>query len=209
MLISLDKIIKDYSIKIQGVIHIGAHYGQEYNDYIRNNINNLIFFEPLKKNFNVLLSNIVLSDTIKAYNTALGNITGTIEMFVETVNQGMSSSILKPEIHLKQYPNIVFDNKELVKIDKLDNIEFNRTEFNMINIDVQGYEMEVFKGSLETLNNIDIIYSEVNRDEVYEKCCRVEELDNFLSKYGFNRVLTSWDGNTWGDALYLKNNKSI
>lgn len=204
MLISLDRIIKEYNINIKGVIHIGAHYGQEYKDYIRNNINNIIFFEPLKNNYKELLNNIVLSDTIKAYNIALGNMTGTIEMFVETVNQGMSSSILKPEIHLTQYPNIIFNNKELVNIDKLDNIEIDRNNFNMINIDVQGYEMEVFKGSLKTLNDIDIIYSEVNRDEVYEKCCKVDELDIFLNEYGFNRVLTSWDGNTWGDALYIK-----
>ena len=32
----------------------------------------------------------------------------------------------------------------------------------------------------------------------------VEELENFLSEFKFERVLTSWDGNIWGDALYLK-----
>jgi FkbM family methyltransferase len=205
MLISLDKIINDYNLNIKGVIHIGAHYGQEYNDYIKHNITNLMFFEPLHKNYNVLLNNINLTDTVKAYNIALGNFTGTVDMFVETFNQGMSSSILEPKIHLTQYPNIKFNEKENVKIEKLDNIVFNRTHFNMINIDVQGYELEVFKGAIETLKDIDIIYTEVNRDEVYKNCVKVNELDDFLVAFGFERKLSNWGGDTWGDALYIKN----
>jgi len=75
----------------------------------------------------------------------------------------------------------------------------------MINIDVQGYELEVFKGSIKSLDYINIIYTEVNRDEVYKNCSKVEELDIFLKDFNFERVLISWDGNTWGDALYIKN----
>jgi FkbM family methyltransferase len=204
MLISLDNIIKNYNLKIKGVIHIGAHYGQEYNSYIKNNINNLIFFEPLKKNYNILLNNINITNNIKAYNIALGNFTGNVDMYVEDFNQGMSSSILEPDLHLKQYPDIIFNQKENVKIDKLDNIEFDVNNFNMINIDVQGYELEVFKGSLYTLQFIDIIYTEVNRDNVYKNCVKVEELDVFLEQFNFKRILTSWEGGSWGDSLYLK-----
>jgi len=40
-------------------------------------------------NYNILLNNINLSENIKAYNMALGNITGEIEMYVETFNQGI------------------------------------------------------------------------------------------------------------------------
>lgn len=206
MLISLDKLMSEYNLDIKGVIHIGAHYGQEYKDYVKYDIKNLLFFEPLIKNFIILNGNIELSDTVKSYNIALGNMTGDIVMNVETDNEGMSSSILEPVIHLTQYPHIKFTGKETVKIDKLDNIKFDRTQFNMINIDVQGYELEVFKGAVETLKNIDIIYTEVNRDEVYKNCAKVDELDEFLKFYNFKRICTSWDGRTWGDALYIKNN---
>ena len=46
--------------------------------------------------------------------------------------------------------------------------------------------------------------SEVNRDEVYKDCPMVGDLDAFLSDYNFSRVETTWDGGTWGDALYVK-----
>jgi hypothetical protein len=51
--------------------------------------------------------------------------------------------------------------------------------------------------------------TEVNRDEVYRNCAKIEELDNFLSSYGFVRVETTWDGGTWGDAFYKKQNGSV
>ena len=74
----------------------------------------------------------------------------------------------------------------------------------MINVDVQGWELEVFKGAARTLENIDIIYSEVNFEELYKGCCLVGDLDTFLGNYGFIRVLTNAKPRTWGDALYLK-----
>ena len=77
---------------------------------------------------------------------------------------------------------------------------------NFINIDVQGYELEVFKGSLNTLPYIDYIYCEVNRDQLYENNAMIEEIDEFLKSYNFERVGTDWAGDTWGDALYVKNN---
>jgi hypothetical protein len=69
-------------------------------------------------------------------------------------------------------------------------------------MDVQGYELEVLKGSENTLKGIDYIYTEVNRDELYENNAFIEEIDNFLDNY--TRVATDWSGNTWGDALYIK-----
>ena len=202
MLISLDKIIKDYNLKIYGVLHVGAHYGEEYTDYIKHDIKHMMFFEPIESNFEELT--VRLLPGMSSYNIALGNKTGEIEMYVETINKGQSCSILEPVKHLEQYPSIKFDKKEIVKIDKLDNIPFNRDFFNMINIDVQGYELEVFKGAVKTLPFIDIIYTEVNRDEVYKDCARVEDIDLFLADFGFIRILTDWTGDSWGDALYLK-----
>ena len=77
------------------------------------------------------------------------------------------------------YPGIKFDTRETVKIEKLDNIELDQSLYNMINIDVQGFELEVFKGAQDTLQYIDIIYTEINLEQVYKGCCQVEDLDAF------------------------------
>ena len=131
-------------------------------------------------------------------------------MYVETVNKGMSCSLLKPVNHLELYPQITFDSTIEVNQTSLDSYfeenDIDIIKFNMINIDVQGYELEVFKGAINSLTMIDYVMTEVNLDELYEGCPMMEDLDEFLGDlFGFKRVAQRIVGNnTWGDALYIK-----
>ena len=200
--LDFEQLVEKYQLKIKGVIHIGAHYGQEYELYQKYQIANLVFFEPLSQNFSILKSHV--GSNAKLFQKALGNENRQVKMYVETANNGMSSSILKPKKHLEQYPNIVFDRSEIVDLVRLDDILEDKDQYNLITIDVQGYELEVFKGGQETLKNIDYIITEVNRDELYENCAQVEQLDEFLGNFNFQRMETLWEGETWGDAFYLK-----
>jgi FkbM family methyltransferase len=202
MLLNLDSLKEKYDLKIKGVLHIGAHIGQEFQTYERLGIKNVMFFEPIKNTFNRLKENI--GDKAILINIALGNKEDEVEMFTETINEGQSSSVLEPDYHLVQHPSIQFDGKETVKMTKLDKFIEHKEKFNFINIDVQGYELEVFKGGSEYLNTIDYVMTEVNRAELYKGCAKIEELDSYLGSYGFNRVETTWAGGTWGDAFYIK-----
>lgn len=211
MLLDFNFLKEKYDLKIDGVLHIGAHFGEEYDIYTSNNIDNLIFFEPVPVTFEILKEK--LNGKAMLVNTALGNFEGKITMNVETANNGQSSSILEPALHLLQYPHIKFEDTIEVNITTLDNFMTSyylngfmgeSPKYNMINIDVQGYELEVFKGSTKTLENIDYIITEVNRDVVYQNCVFINDLDTYLKQFGFERVETDWAGHTWGDAFYIK-----
>lgn len=189
---------------IKGIVHIGAHYGEEIQEYVDNGIQKIIVFEPLARNFDVLYERLKdINADIEGHQIALGSKKGTAVMHLSS-NEYQSSSILKPKQHLELHPNVIFDGTEEVEVDILDNYDIGNCNF--INIDVQGYELEVFKGAKETLNKIDYVYCEVNRDQVYEDNALIEEIDEFLSKYEFERVETKWPESyfTWGDALYIK-----
>ena len=187
-------------MNITGIIHIGGHYGEELNEYVYNGIQDIVVFEPLERNFEVLFKNVEkLNANIQGYQVALGATEGNFEMYVSS-NGALSSSLLKPKKHLEQYKDITFDEKEDVEVKTLDSFELNG--YNFINMDVQGYELEVLKGGKNTLDQIDYVYCEVNRDEVYENNVYIDELDVFLSD--FSRVETEWTGETWGDALYIR-----
>jgi len=203
MLLNLTSLVNKYNVKIGGVLHIGAHFGEENGVYTELGIEKRIFFEPLTSNFRTLKNNIGENHTL--LNFALGNENKRILMNVETANSGQSSSILNPILHLVQYPHIKFETTEEVEMKRLDDLNLDLSEFNFINIDVQGYELEVFKGAEKTLHNIDYIMSEINRDEVYQNCARIEQLIDFLSPYGFELVEQTWDGGTWGDGFFIKN----
>ena len=202
MLINFSDLKNKYRMNIKGIIHIGGHYGEEITDYLREGIQNILVFEPLNENFDILSEKVKdLNANIEGYQVALGSKPGEYKMYVSD-NEKQSSSILKPKIHLTHHPHVKFPSVETVEVHLLD--DYNCYDYNFINMDVQGYELEVLKGGLETLKQIDYVYCEVNRDEVYENNAYVQEIDEFLSDYDMIRVETDWAGDIWGDALYVK-----
>jgi FkbM family methyltransferase len=204
MLLDFPKIFRKYDLKITGVIHIGAHHGSEVPDYISHGIQNITLFEPLSKNFDVLEKRLADANAnIKAYQVALGSEEKIATMYLSD-NDLMSSSILKPKNHITEMPWVYFEGTEEVEVKLLDSFDVQNANF--INIDVQGYELEVFKGAKKTLERIDYIYSEVNRGQLYDGNVMIDELDDFLGQYKFERVETYWPETwyNWGDAFYIK-----
>lgn len=189
---------------VDGIIQIGAHKGGEF-ELLKQLSSNILMFEPQKNIFDELLKTLDNDPNVVAENFALGSSAKKEKMYKEHVNGGQSSSIMQPALHMVQYPGIVFDDFEEIEVKTLDSYFEDKTfKYNVILLDVQGYELEVLKGAKETLKKIDYILCEVNRAELYKNCPMVEEIDSYLSEYGFQRTVTNWVGYTWGDAFYSK-----
>jgi FkbM family methyltransferase len=207
MLLDYFEIKEKYNMNITGVIHVGGNHGEELKSYLEDDqLKHIVFFEVDPDNFKILkekTDQLITDKEVHAIQKGLGPFSCEMTLYKETENKGQSNSVLKPKIHTQQYPGIVFHSETKIKIDPLDRYECSPV-FNFLNIDVQGFELEVLRGAKKTLSNINWILCEVNRAEVYENCPYVEEIDDFLSKFNFKRVETNWAGQTWGDALYVK-----
>jgi FkbM family methyltransferase len=188
---------------MKGCISIGAHYGEEYEGWLSEGVENFIFFEPVMANF-VKLERIMKDKPgyILLFNLAMGNIDGKIRMFTEQSHQGKSCSVLKPTGHLQQYPDIEFGTMEWCRINKLDNIPYDRELYDHLHIDTQGYELEVLRGAKESLKYINTIHIEVYRSELYEGCAMFEDIVKHLNDFALMEVF--WRGNTWGDAKFKR-----
>lgn len=200
MLLKLDKLIEKYSMKITGVIHVGAHYGEEIFDYVKAGIQRVVFFEADESSYEICYDVTAKIDGVSVYCCALGSARSTRLLNTEQANNGQSNSLLKPKKHLQYYPDIVFTGSEEVEVHPLD--RFNIASCNFLVADVQGYELEVLKGATETLKRIDYVYLELNREEMYEGCAMVDDIDKFLSD--FTRVETKWTKRGYGDGLYIR-----
>lgn len=211
MFISLKDIVKKFKLNLRGVIHIGAHKGEELFSYYQNDVKNIILIEANKDliqhlKFKKFLFNF-FSLKIDIFNfAAYHDSLEEIDLFITSNTQ--SSSILKLKKHKELYPDIIETKKNSIpakRVDEIFNKNLNIQNYNFINIDIQGAELQALKGCSKILNNIDAIYTEINFDELYENCTLVENLDNFLIKYGFIRVITDTPQHeSWGDALYIK-----
>jgi len=117
-------------------------------------------------------------------------------------SNGESSSFLKPNRHLQEHPHITFPEELTIKQYPLD--QFDTNDYQMLNLDVQGYELEVLKGAERTLNSIKYIYTEVNTNNLYDGCVLLDEMDSWLKEKNFIRKEIYLTPHGWGDAFYMK-----
>lgn len=121
----------------------------------------------------------------------------------------MSSSLLDFGTHATDHPHVIVVGTRNVHTQTLTQFvekhSIKISNFNFWNLDIQGSELQVLRGSRHLLKHADCIYTEVNVKEVYKGCGKMEELDKLLSEEGFTRVLTNiYDKFGWGDAFYVR-----
>lgn len=206
MLIPFNKIIKKYTKKIHGILHVGAHMCEELKYYNNNGLKNeqIIWIEAnpelVKKNLEIDSKRIIKNFIACEKDTGFTKL--------NIANNGQSSSIFNFGTHTSHYPNIKYDNFVKVKNNRIDTMykqEKIPNDFaNFINLDIQGAELLALKGMGKLLNNFDYVYTEINKEKVYKDCALIEDIDNYLKKYNFKRVETKWTNAGWGDALYIK-----
>ena len=205
-LLKLSNLKTKYNLTISKIVHVGAHKGQEVDEYLTVFPNVKInLFEPQTNLFSYLQEKFEDKNNISLYNFALGSINDSSNMFISD-NEGQSSSFFKPKLHLVEHPEVKFheDNTNF-QIKVLDELGISNIDF--LNIDTQGFEMEVLKGSTKILSeDVKYIILEINKKELYEGCPLVTDIDRFLNKYGFIRTDTHYwmDSHSWGDAFYIK-----
>jgi FkbM family methyltransferase len=119
-----------------------------------------------------------------------------------------SSSLLELGTHKELFHDISYKERvgvPLVAVDDwIDEHGLERKLFNMINIDIQVYELEALQGLGKQLPYVDIAYLEVNTQELYKGCARLGEIDALLARYQLLRVATLMGRGGWGDAVYCK-----
>ena len=208
--------IKRSKIKLTGVLHIGAHECEEkefYNKDLHINNKNIIWIEanPTK------VEEAKTRGIDNIYQAVITN-EDDKEIMFNVANNFQSSSVLELGTHATEHPDIKYV-KELSFIAKTITIKSffqrnkirNPEKYNFWNFDIQGAELMALQGSKEYIKYAKVINLEVNTEKVYKDCPLMSEIDDFLSKYHFQRVLTKITKHGWGDALYIKtyNNNKI
>ena len=209
----MSELIQKFNINITGILHIGAHKCEELSAYLQSgiNINNIYWIEALpelvkkNKHQNPLLNiyqAVIYDEDDKEIEFNITNCYGDI-------NNQQSSSILDFGTHEKHHPQVKVVDKIKLKTSRMDTIiekyNINMNNVNFINLDIQGVELRALKSMEKHLKNIDYIYTEVNVEEVYKNCDKMEDLTLFLSKFGFKladaRIYKQFG---WGDGFYIK-----
>tara|TARA_X000000950_G_C13897020_1_gene653275 strand:+ start:624 stop:1337 length:714 start_codon:yes stop_codon:yes gene_type:complete len=206
-MINLAFLKNKYNIRPTNICYIGSNEGQELPEMLELFPNSKFYcFEPQVKPFKKLVKGYQHLNNVYFYNFALGSENTTKKMYINNNNNNMSSSIYKPKEHLDYHPSVTFDGFEDIVIKQFSDLKIQNVNF--LNIDTQGYELEVLKG-FHNLDEIKYIKTEVNRKELYENSPNIKDLDKYLKNYNFIRAETIWWKKfiPWGDAFYIKKNE--
>lgn len=201
------KIIKNKNlIENKTIVHVGAHFGDEVPSY-KNKYEKIIMIEADPESFSVLDGKYKNDEQVKTINMAVSDKKGFIP-FYRTSNGQSSSMFELNKPHLDQFSYVKQTDTIDIQADTLDSLVNLKDSGNRLVIDVQGAELNVLKGSIETLKKIDEITLEVNYEESYKGCCLMHEIDEFLYDKGFKRTTATFGG-CQGDANYIKNESKL
>lgn len=204
MILDFHELVKKYNIDFKGILHIGAHQAEEMDVYTRYiSPDKILWVDALKDKVDFCKSKY---PGIKIVNAVVSDKEEDVEFNV--ANNGQSSSMFDlGDIHKRHHPEVHYVSKIKAKTQLMSNIikDYNDIQFNFINLDIQGAELQALKGLGDYLKNIDYIYTEINFDYIYKDISLAGDLDSYLSTFGFKRVETSdCSSSRWGDALYKK-----
>ena len=174
--------------KAKGVLHLGAHKGQEADIYQWFG-KKVIWIEAIPKIFDQLKDNLYFYDNQEAYCLLLGDMDNTKKSFFISNNDSASSSLFKfskntldgkyfSDIKLKIQDEIILDMSKLDSFVKKNNI--NISEYNHWIIDLQGAELLALKGAENSLKFCDSILIEVSKVDIYENGVLWPELKDWL-----------------------------
>jgi hypothetical protein len=208
MLVSEEDVrnaLNTYNIKINGVLHIGAHACEEMTLYENLGINrqNIVWIDGNKDKVRLAQQRGVPN----VYYGLISNDDNT-EVEFKITNNGQSSSILDFGTHRFHHPDVYFIETQQHKTITIDtfykNNNLNKDLYDFWNFDIQGAELLALQGGTDSLKYVKALYLEVNSEEVYKNNALIGDLDTFLSKYNFKRVITKMTVHGWGDALYVR-----
>ena len=172
--------------KESGVLHLGAHTGQELNKYEQLGLK-VIWIEANPEIYARLCENLTATTNQKAYCALLSDQDGSeLDFYISSGDAG-SSSIYEFGNDLG-YSGLSMISSIKLKSQRLDSIlnKEDLSDFGHWVIDVQGAELEVLKGSRLSLVNCRSMFIEVSTREVYKGGTSYKELRSFLVSHGLH-----------------------
>lgn len=213
---SIFSYFTDNKVKLRGIIHVGAHRGEEVFDYEKLGAQQIIWIEPnpdVFEEMKVFLTKARTRVESKAFKYAASNVDHQIADFniyygpdagYLRGNKGCSSLLQANGRFIDWYQKTI--QVETITIDTLiyEN-QFNYQDFDLLNMDVQGAEMLVLQGSNKVLENVKYITTEAtwNNPDYYGNVM-YHDLKLYLESRGFVEKQIMNHTKDWGDVLLVK-----
>jgi FkbM family methyltransferase len=199
-----DSMNLNLAVQAGGVLHLGAHTGQEASTYNLAGLN-VIWIEAIPDIFHKLQKNIEPFKKQRALCAILGDTNGQAVKFQISNNEAVSSSIfsLREESFRESFDMATSLDGTMTRLDSL----LAKKEILSLGhwvVDLQGAELLALQGAGNLLESCKSMYIEVSTRKIYEGGVQWNELNAFLTEKGFYPLWVPRE-DSHENVLYLKN----
>lgn len=191
-LYSLKQLAQKWSNTPVTMFDVGANVGEftrEILEAFKERSFQLYVFEPSTTAIIQLRERVPDLPNVHLEQLALANEEGTADLFFPSEGSALASLHQRDLSHINQ----VFGKKEQVKVASVDSFcKENRIEYiHLLKIDVEGYELEVLKGSKEMISRgaIEVIQFEFGGTSLDSRCYFKDFFQMLSPKYKIHRIL--------------------
>lgn len=200
-------IVARFGIRATGVIHLGAHLGEEREQYAEAGVKRVLWVEANPELISELTRRVEPFTGHDVHSFLVSDIDGA-EQVLQIANFSQSSSVLSLGTHSEHYPGIVLERGIPLRTKRLDTFfreaDLNGQDYDFLHADLQGSELAALRGCGALLQHVRWINIEVNVASLYKGCPKLTNIDRYLYQRGFVRVALYLTGSDWGDALYKR-----
>jgi FkbM family methyltransferase len=205
-----------------GVVHVGAHHGQEVPSYLQAGFERILLIEANPDACRVLHERFDSTPGVTIVNCAVSDQDGTFELQLHTSRSGSveAASLLT----MKRLGEIVKTMHTPTSVQvptfQLDNLfarEALRPEdYTLMSLDIQGAELMALSGADGLLGHLQGLIVEVSVIEMYEGGATEAQIVEHLEARGFHQgqpiYHTLYDEEStfpaWGECLFLRDTMS-
>jgi len=177
--------------EVSGVIHVGAHAGQERDLYASHGLT-VLWVEANPTLYATLCANIATYPKQRALCALVTDRDGSEYQFNLANNMGGSSSIFPLGLHRNIWREIDYVGQLPLRSTTLDTLMHNNaidpSDYQALVMDVQGAELLVLTGGASTLRHCRYVKAEAADFESYIGAAKLEDLDRHLLPLGFREV---------------------
>ena len=197
-------IFQRINIQPKGVIHVGMWDFCEMFCYAKLVGNKVIGIEGEPKTYEYMSKPVADKWGILSFNECVSDIDGQERKFYL---HGEGSSFYQGQPEWNRINGISVKTKTLSSLVEENAIDMNQYDF--LNIDAEGSEMDILKGFEKYLSYINVIDMETSLNDAHRSGCTHDSIVKWLGKRGFDlkEMSSSYSEQGWGDSLFVRNNK--
>ena len=200
------------NVGVKGVIHVGMYDFVEHYCYTKLVGDKVIGVEANKFVYDTMSKPIADRCGYLSFNECVYSEDGLEKQFFlandcSTLNPVEYSDHLSMKLRGGSYVDVT--TKKLSTLIEENNIDMNQYDF--LNIDAEGAELEILKGFEDNLKYINMIFLETSLDDRNNTGASHDVIVEWLKERNFSlaEMSDSYQDERWGDSIFLRNDREL